>query len=116
MQITPLSLSIVTLFSIQTYGTPLECHTCDFPCIMKSNTTCQAQEVCVTKVGAFAGFPCHKRGCTNSTVCDTETTEVIMGTAITVMNQCCKTNLCNSAVHLEVPTFSILAVCISKLC
>ncbi|XP_040261561.1 CD59 glycoprotein-like isoform X1 [Bufo bufo] len=110
-------VSVIFIIFLRSHlGTPLECHTCDFPCIMKSNTTCQAQEVCVTKVGAFAGFPCHKRGCTNSTVCDTETTEVIMGTAITVMNQCCKTNLCNSAVHLEVPTFSILAVCISKLC
>ncbi|XP_073405084.1 uncharacterized protein [Dendrobates tinctorius] len=93
--------------------TPLQCYSCDFPCIDRSQVTCAAKEVCVKKSGTFAGIPTHKRGCANSTVCNTYTSDTTVGTTISVMNNCCNTNLCNSAEHLQIPAVGILAAIVA---
>ncbi|XP_056394387.1 uncharacterized protein LOC130290582 isoform X2 [Hyla sarda] len=99
--------------------TNLRCYMCDFPCVTKSETTCKNQEVCVTKTGRFGGVDYRKRGCANTTVCNTDTPENMAGSTFSARNKCCNTNLCNSAVHLKVPAVGILAaivaVWISKL-
>ncbi|XP_069798822.1 uncharacterized protein [Dendropsophus ebraccatus] len=100
--------------------TPMQCYMCDYPCIEKHKATCQSQEVCFTKSFKIAGAPYHKRGCSNTTVCDKEAPETIAGTTVSVKTQCCNSNLCNSAAHLEVPAVALLAAIvaawISKQC
>ncbi|XP_073497830.1 uncharacterized protein [Phyllobates terribilis] len=93
--------------------TPLQCYSCDYPCITESKVTCAAQQLCVTKSGTFAGVPTHKRGCANSTMCNTQTSDTTMGTTISVLNKCCDTNLCNSAARLEVPAVGMLAAIVA---
>ncbi|KAG8543416.1 hypothetical protein GDO81_024728, partial [Engystomops pustulosus] len=78
----------------------LRCHSCDAPCIKKSVITCQAHEFCYEKT--VIGIP--ERGCRNSSVCDSEASD-----NVAVKTRCCKTNMCNSAAHPEVPAVTLLA-------
>ncbi|XP_077142039.1 uncharacterized protein LOC143806028 [Ranitomeya variabilis] len=93
--------------------TPLECRFSDYLSVLSSKVTCATKEVCVTKSGKLALKTIHKQGCANSTVCGTQTSDIVMGTTISVMNTCCSTNLCNSAAHLEVPAVGILAAIVA---
>ncbi|KAM4020033.1 uncharacterized protein ACNLHF_000617 [Anomaloglossus baeobatrachus] len=98
---------------------PLLCYSCDYPCMDRTLLTCAVKDLCLTKTRTFAGITTRKRGCANTTVCGSVTTETVMGTAFSVTNKCCNTDLCNSVAHLEVPAVGILAaivaVWISKL-
>ncbi|KAM9326507.1 uncharacterized protein PAF06_002719 [Gastrophryne carolinensis] len=87
---------------------PLMCYSCDYMCITNTSVRCAAEEVCVTKSATFAGMTMRKYGCTNSSVCNTQTSEEVERSLVKVSNYCCTSNLCNSAATPRLPVFTAI--------
>ncbi|XP_063794146.1 uncharacterized protein LOC134949482 isoform X2 [Pseudophryne corroboree] len=98
-----------------TLGVPLKCYTCSALCLVKSETTCNAQEVCSTNTAQFGGVNFNSRGCANTSICSTVTNQNVAGTNMAIKHECCNTNLCNSgnrhsAIHRGFPAVVLAAV------
>ncbi|XP_068106508.1 protein Bouncer-like [Hyperolius riggenbachi] len=106
-----------TAFSLQCYSCP------NFVCVNPQPTTCQANQQCVTKTKKTGGVDYRKLGCVNTTECNRDVSEVEAGTTISVYNQCCDGELCNSKASsgaiARLPHVSVigaaLVLCVTKL-
>ncbi|XP_063289321.1 CD59 glycoprotein-like [Pelobates fuscus] len=110
------TLVTVLLFVLWSFqlGHSLECFSCTTGfCLIPSKTACGLLESCISYTYTAAGLSLKKKGCGNSTECDTDDFETNVGAIMKTRHYCCDTDLCNSAITSRLSAVTGIAVLVA---